>query len=165
MKYILPIFLILFGCATEKRCAQKYPVEPETIIIVKDTTIYKDTTLFVKIEGDTVYVEKPWVDTTIWIDERPKPIDIAPISAYVPLAYSKAWVEANILKMRLIQRDSILKFKIDSAIRMHSDTTIVEITVPEKIFIKEKTFWKHGFLVLAGLIIVLALLYFIFKRK
>jgi len=57
-KYLfIAIIAVLSGCATQRRCFEKFP--PQVItkdsIIQKDTTIYRDTTI--TIPGDTVIIE------------------------------------------------------------------------------------------------------------
>ena len=121
----LTVILLLSSCVTQKRCLQKFP--PEVVVLRTDTLIYRDTIIYIPIEGDTSYVEDPWIDDEPWIE--PQKINIGPIRADVPLAHSQAGVTDNVLWMRLIQRDSVLRFKIDSAIREHSDTITITSTV------------------------------------
>lgn len=173
MKYLPFILIILIaGCVTQKRCFEKFPPDTTTITeYIPGEIEYGDTTFTVEILGDTAYVESPWSDNSTWddFDERITPQDatlkynIAPIRADVPLAYSTAWVENNILKMQLIQKDSIMQFKIDSAFRSGVDVLkIIETKIVEKVVAPKRFgFFKNGFwfsvilnLILAGLLVL-----------
>lgn len=178
MKYLSFILLILIvGCATQKRCFEKFPPDTTTTIeYIPGEIEYRDTIIEVKISGDTAYVESPWNDNIVWeglpdgytppgftVEHR-----IAPIRADLPLAYSTAWVDNNTLKMRLVQKDSILKIKLDSAYRSGIDTVkIIEIKIVEKpVPPKDYTFFKTGFWFELFLILILiGLLILFFKLK
>ena len=63
---IAGIALILSGCTTERKCNRKFP--PQTMGITKDSiirttqTVYRDTTIFVYIKGETKYSTD-----TVWL--------------------------------------------------------------------------------------------------
>jgi hypothetical protein len=137
---IFAILLLTVGCVTSKRCSEKFP---PTVISTVDTIHvieYRDTIIEKYLPGDTVYsVEQIVVtDTVIKV--------LRPVEAETELANAKAWIDNDLLRLRLIQKDSILRFKLDSAIRVSSDTitiTTVETKTVEvkKAVTKYATFW------------------------
>lgn len=173
--------VILASCSPQRRLArllERYP--PDTTRTVE--IIYRDTTIEVPIPGDTAYIETeipvPYLDVdsiskllglnadqkTI-IDDLNKQLtssfDVAPIYNETDLAKSKAWIEDGILKSELYQKDSILNIKLDSAVR--DNNTIDRIPYP--VIIKAKPFYKNGFFILAGLILVGMILLFLFRKR
>jgi len=176
MKYLSIILIVLLtGCVTQKRCLSKFPptITHDTVYEV-GTIFFGDKVVEVKIPGDTVYAESSWNDDFVWttLPEGTTPPDVTVehrverIRADVPLAYSEAWVENNTLKMMLVQKDSILEFKLDSVKQFSVDTISISVVeyidrvVPPKMF----TFFKSGFWVLLGLIIIIIILAFVFIK-
>lgn len=146
------------GCATQTRCLAKFP--PDTIIKVETNTVteWKDSTVFVHIPGDSVFV----YDTTYIF---PEPVTFQPLTARLPLAHSRAWIDAGRLNLGLWIDSTTLQFKLDSAKATVSTTqTITETVIVEKP-VKEKwprvLVWVFGGAVLA----LLVLLIILFKVK
>jgi hypothetical protein len=107
MKAILYFCLILgllghSSCVTYKRCMQKYPVARDTIRItqVRDSIIYRDTTIYTYIKGkdSLVFSEIPY----------PVPINTDKVRADLPLAWAEAWVERSVLMLKLVQKDTTI---------------------------------------------------------
>jgi len=155
------IVLLLASCSPSKRLArllEKYP-QPERVdtVYTPGKTVYIDTTIYVQIPGETDTVE-------VLVDV---PIDLPDTTIYAStlLANAKASLYNNILRLKLEQREKVLEFLLDSTIREHSDTLIVTkenvVTVTEY---RDKPFYKSGFFILAGLIIIALLFYFLLKR-
>jgi hypothetical protein len=125
MKYLLILLLAftLIGCVTQKRCNEKFP--PQTITITKDSIInkekivIKDTTIIRTIPGDTVHK----IDTVIG---NKGVVNSKKVFAETSLAKATAYVYKNKLYLELIQKDTTLEFKLDSAI-------------------KEATYWKEKY--------------------
>jgi hypothetical protein len=154
MKRILIAFLtlaILASCSPQRRLARllerhPLPVQTDTVYLPGET-IYLDTTIVRYLPGETNTVEVPVhvvasaKDTTI----------IAETTLATALMYRKN----NKVTLQVIQKDTVLRFMLDSAIRMHSDTLII---TKEQVVTKEvdvtKPFWKIGFLILGGLIVI-----------
>lgn len=144
MKYIIIILaLISTSCVTQRRCYDKFP--PDTVKIVRDTTIYKDTTIYIHLPGDTVRDSIP-VPVSI-----PPDINRKPAEAHTSLAHARAWIENRQLKLELTQKDSLFQVQLDSAIRANKHqetiTRIVEKPLPPK------PFYKVGFFILLGLVL------------
>jgi hypothetical protein len=112
---ILSLFLaLLSSCATYKRCTTRFPCMGDTVRIetIRDSIVIKDTTIVIKIPGETVTntVEIPCPD---------------PGPAYVPkkvhaetsLAYADAWFQYPNIKLVLVQRDTTIEARLESAIK------------------------------------------------
>lgn len=104
------IFAIISGCATQKRCFEKFPPISEIIkkdsIIYKEKIIFKDTTILIKLPSDTVTID-------ISISKI-----IEPVTIETKYAKATAQIINNKLKLKLIQKDSEIEIRIDSAIRI-----------------------------------------------
>lgn len=153
------VILLLSGCVTQRRCLDKFPpiISHDTIEIPGEN-IYIDTTIYVELPGDTVHK-----DTVIYI--HPQKPAYAEVFAETSLAEARAWVKHNRLNLDLIQRDSVLRFKLDSAIRENTDTIkIVEVTTIEVPKIpKSFPFYRFGFFLILGIFFVMIVLLVIFK--
>lgn len=152
--------MILASCSSTKRLArllERHPLpERHDTVYIPGETIYIDTTVYRYLPGDTVE-KKVYVDV-------PYDIPDTSIVAFTELASARAFLRDNQLGLWLAQYDTVFQWKLDSAIRINKDTVMViqETTVPE--YIKTGTFWRSGFLVLAGLIIIFAVLFFLLRR-
>ena len=154
MKYFIIILaLITTGCVTQQKCYEKFP--PDTITVFHDTTLYRDTILYREIKGDTMYMER-----IIYLTDTFR-YHIQPIYMQTTLCYAKAEITGERLKMRLVQRDSIFRFKLDSAIL--ANRTVIVRTKIVKEPVPPNPFWKNGFFILSG--ILLFLLTFLVIRK
>lgn len=178
---LLAIVILLCGCSPQRRLArlhERFP--PDTTRTVE--IVYRDTIIKVPIPGDTAYIETkipvPYLDIDsisklLGLNEDQKTIiddlnkqltssfDVAPIYNETDLAKSKAWIEDGILKSELYQKDSILNIKLDSAI-MENKTTD---RIPYPVIVKAKPFYKNGFFILAGILLISLILIFAFRRK
>ena len=116
MRTILVFLVVLVSfasCVTQKRCLSKFPPQVVTVrhdsIIIKDSIVYKDRLVPYKIPGDTVWAEKPI--------PVPVTLNVPPIKLENTYARAEAWIENSKLKMKLEQKDQVIKFKLDSADR------------------------------------------------
>jgi len=155
---LLSVVILLWGCSPQRRLAnllEKFPLDADTVITYRDTIIYSDTTLYDTIPGEVI------LDTVLIPTEVDLPFtELTMVSS---LALAHAWVQNNELGLKLIQYDTVFVWKLDSALQQNIDTiyvrTVKEVPVIEKV----GTFWKHGFLVLAGLILISLILFFVLK--
>lgn len=105
--------IIMSGCITQKRCNSKFP--PQTITIVKDSIITKDSIVYkpvevlVHIKGDTVTKHD-----TVYRDIKTGLINSKPVYAETEFAKAKAQVVNSKLNLELTQKDSTFKVKTDS---------------------------------------------------
>jgi hypothetical protein len=127
MKYYIIILLLLTSCATQRRCFEKWGMKPDTVrtVIVKDSLVVRDTTIFVKIPGmvvrDSVIIPCP-----------PPPPAYIPDTAKVEtdFAIAKAWWNYPVIRLYLEQKDKLLRLQLDSAIRdsWHWRTEYLNVT-------------------------------------
>lgn len=158
--FLFVMLVTLVGCSSQRRLArllEKHPLPTDTVVVATHSVEYRDTLLFAYFPGDTVYR-----DTII-----PFEVDMpyTELKTRSTMAEATAWIYENRLGLRLIQFDSIFEFKLDSAIRMDKDSVFVEVIREIPVEIAPKLFWKHGFLVLAGLILLSLILLLVLKRK
>ena len=160
----LGLFLTLSSCVTYKRCQSKYPSARDTIRIttVRDSIVYRDTTIFIKIPGESVHdsVPIPCPEVPGYIPKR--------VYAETSLAKASAWWSFPNIKLELIQKDTTIERRLDNAIKeaFHWKSEFEKITVipePEKYIPKiVKVFaWVGG---LSLLSFVLFIAYKIIKR-
>lgn len=115
MIFVALAALLLTACVTEKRCNRLYP--PETIVIRKDSiirtteTIYRDTTVYVHIPGETVTETKTvyLTEGVMWSDKS---------HLFTSFADTWAYVENGKLIHDLVQKDTLIQKTLDNAIRV-----------------------------------------------
>ena len=150
IRILLISLLLLTSCVTQRKCLKKFPPVISIDTVVQDTTIYRDTTFYAYLPGDTVYR-----DTVI---EVPVELYVRPVTAETELARARAWIQSQRLQLELIQKDSLLQFKIDSAVSANSRVEYITRTettqLPPKRFYKWWFWGSLGFLVLLVLAIV-----------
>jgi len=152
VRWILLIILVLNSCTTQKRCLQKFPPIVGVDTIIYTTTVYRDTVILRYLPGDTVFSHS--------IEKVPVRAAIRPVEAETSLAYARAWISEKRLRLMLIQKDSVFRFKLDSAIR--ANERIEYITEIKTHQLPPKPFYKRGFFILAG---VLLLFFILIVRK
>lgn len=109
---LLGIILIgISSCVTQKACLEKYPIKEthDTLIV------YRDTTVNISVVGtDTVYRWSTLYDT---------------IYANSGTAHAVTFVKKDTLKLIVWQSDTVLKVRLDSAIRelQYKDSEIYTI--------------------------------------
>ena len=116
MKGLITIILLLSAasCITQKKCLQRFPpvVQTEIVTQVRDTIIYKDTTVFVTLPGnvirDSVIIPCP---------EPTRPVRIDTARAETSLAEAKAWWSPPRIMLELIQKDTTIELRLENAIK------------------------------------------------
>jgi len=145
--FILFIAILMTGCVTQQRCLVKFPPDTITQIETVHHTEYKDTIVYKYLPGDTVYAEKEIIltkDSIIYVT-------VDPVRVETELATAKAWIVNRKLKLLLQQKDSVLQFKLDSAIRLHTDTIVYTNQVVHKVPVKKPVTSYFFFWVMVGL--------------
>jgi hypothetical protein len=152
------VALLLSGCVTQKRCEQKFPPEISTVTetITKTVTVYRDTTIFVHMPGDTVR------DTIEVVVDRGI-ANSKPSIHETKFAWSKAQVINGLLLHQLIQKDSVLKFMLDNAIR-ESTTAIENKTTQTRILEKNYVTGWQWFQIWLGRILVVLIVFVVIFR-
>jgi hypothetical protein len=118
MKKLLKLALFLLfvvlsiSCATQRRCNAKFPpqviIERNDSIIVKDSIIYRTLEVPIYIKGETITRDS-------LIPGIPEKINTKPITLENTYAVASAWIENSRLKIKLDQKDQVIKLKLDSA--------------------------------------------------
>ena len=124
LAFCLLISLCLFNtsCVTQKACLNKFP--PIVNTIVKDTTIYRDTVLFVYLPADTVRDSVP-----VYINSEGNPITLGRIITETDYARAEAWVSDSKLYQVLFHKQSALELRYDSLLREKQKTITITKTV------------------------------------
>ena len=110
--YIIILSIILLSsCATQKRCAEKFPPHVFTLrydsIIYRDSVVFKDRIVEIKIPADTVYQER--------VINVPVDLYVYPIAAENDYARAVAWVEHSKIKLELTQKERTIREIIEKA--------------------------------------------------
>jgi hypothetical protein len=115
---LLFVIILLSSCVTQQKCQDKFPPELITVdsIIRTTETIYRDTTIFIYLPGDTIR------DTVI-VEVINGIANSRPSIHETDLAWSMAQVVNGFLRHELIQKDSTLARVIENAIRESATTT------------------------------------------
>lgn len=166
MIFVAIATLLLSGsCVTRKACERKFP--PEAMIIRKDSiiqtteTIYKDTTIYVHIPGETVKETK-----TVYLTEGVMYSDKSHL--FTSFADSWAFVENGKLIHTLMQKDTLIQQGIENAIRLTwvRAERFFETSKTITVEVNRLTGWQHFQLwtlrILIGIIVLFLLIRFTF---
>jgi hypothetical protein len=112
----LSLFLTLLGqsgCVSYKKCLEKYPPSRDTLRItqVRDSIIYRDTTIYVKIQGETKHDS-----IFIKIPVEGKLFSFDTLRQDTPLASAEAWIADSYLQLKLTQKDTTILTKLNNAV-------------------------------------------------
>ncbi|KKK86500.1 hypothetical protein LCGC14_2762630 [marine sediment metagenome] len=162
MRYIVValIAVILVSCSPQRRLArllERFPLDTTSVVEYRDTTLYRDTTIYERILGDTIRRD-------IYI---PIEIDLPDTSLKLmsTLAEASAGIRSNTLWLELIQYDTVFQFILDSALVENIDTVFVTNNIPYPVVKKANPFYKNGFFILAGLILISLILLFVVRKR
>jgi len=155
---VVLIAIALVGCSPQKRLTRLLDKHPElTNVEYIDTVIYKDTTVYVDVPGETVTEKIKW----------PVPINIPDTSIYARTAfsYAKASLTSNELDLLLVQTDTMVIVKLDSVLVERIDTTTVFVEKVKQL--PPKPVYKVGFWLFLGLILVglIVFAFFVTRKK
>lgn len=110
MKYLITILLGLLITSCSPKIIKE--VVTKDSIIYKEKISYRDTTIFRYLPGDTVYKE-----TIVYVDKATGLINSKKLFAFTSLAEASAWVYNSKLFLNLIQKDTTIEIRLDSAIK------------------------------------------------
>ena len=103
--------LLMCSCTTQRRCLTKFPpqtvIERSDSIVMRDTIIYHDRTVYDTIQADTVFKER--------IIEVPKTLYISPVEADNKYAHAMAWIENQRLKLQLQTKQQVIQRILENA--------------------------------------------------
>jgi hypothetical protein len=169
---LITILILFSSCfATKRRCYDKFPpqvsIDTSYYEVVRDSLVYRDTTIFVEIPGETL-IDSIIVDNIPPETQKPssKPLSISSDTIRLETEYAKAeaYYIAPKLYLKLEQKQSILEVKLDSVIRqeMHWKEMYMEIEKNTETKVKYiPTIYKiamWGWAVVIGIIISLLLI-------
>jgi len=146
--------VILASCSPQRRLArllEQHPIPADTVVEIH--TVYEPDTIPIYIPGDTV-VKEVEIET---------PVDLPDTSIYVETDYARAdaGLLDNFLWLELKQTDTVVEIVVDSVIvTVYEDKVITKTLVVDD----TKPFYKSGFFILAGLIILALLFFFLLRR-
>jgi hypothetical protein len=157
MKAIVLFLLIAVigaSCATQKRCNLKFPPTVDTIkiTIVKDSIIYRDTTIFIKLPGELRIdsVEIPCPDVPGYIPEK--------VFAETSLAKASAWWQFPNIRLELIQKDTTIERRLDNAIKeaWHWQEEYTKVTKTPQVIKEIPVFYRFCTYAFIGMFLALA---------
>jgi len=152
---LLLVIILLCGCSPQRRLAnllERFPIPADTVIQIH--TVYESDTIEVLIPGDSVFKEV----------EIEVPIDLPDTTIYSETAFAQAMAGllSNNLWLLLVQKDTIIPIKVDSVfVTVYEDREITKTVVVDN----TKPFYKSGFFILAGIIVLGLLFFFLFRRR
>jgi len=110
---LILVMLVVTSCATQRRCSKKFPPRSDTIKIVRvrDSIIYRDTTVFIRLPGEKVTdsVTIPCPEIVNYIADTAK--------AETSLAKARAWWQYPKVRLELIQKDTTIERRLANAIK------------------------------------------------
>jgi len=153
--FLVCLLVILAGCSPQKRLArllEKHPLPVDTIVV--DSTVYHDSIVYINIPGE--------IDSVmVYIPELVEVPDTS-LKTTTAFAEATAGITSGDLWLKLVQTDTLIVYELDSVIVEKEVIKTITTTVPE--YIKPNPFWKHGFLVLVGLFLIVVCLFFVFRK-
>ena len=119
---------ILTGCATQRRCLQKFPPPPADTV-TQETVTYRDTTLYVMLPADTVR------DSIPVMLPCPQPeLSTSRVSVRNRYANAQTWIANGKLHIDLQMNSASLAITIDSLAATKTKT----VTITKTVIVKEK---------------------------
>lgn len=154
-KNILIIFtlFLMIGCCTTKK-VQYVPIQGETIIEYRDTTIYLEKIVEVPVPVERVVEIVPKLDT---------------LFMETSVAKSKAWVDTTnrVLRGRMENKQTALKGKLDTIVRIEyvDRYTEKEVAVEVPVEVPYIPNWMWGVCIYAALTVGIILMKIIGKFR
>ena len=118
-KLLFFITLVLLVTSCSPRIIKEVSVKDS--IIYKEKIVFRDTTIFKYLPGDTVFKS-----TIVYVDKITGLVNSKKLFAFTSLPEASAWVYNSKLFLNLIQKDTTIEIRLDSAI-------------------KEATYWKEKY--------------------
>lgn len=127
---VVVLSILCSSCITRRACERRFPpITYDSVSVVMNTvTIYRDTTIYVHLPGDTV-------DQSIRVDEGISELR-------TPNAKSYAWVINGILKHKLEQRDTAILQNIRGALKTTITDQQKDKTTEKLKFLNKLTNWQ-----------------------
>lgn len=125
----LILTLLLSSCVTRRACERRFPVERADSISssTNTVTVIKDTTIFIRIPGDTLAAKGLLTDVS---------------QLSTSLATSSVYVKDGIINHRLEQMDTVIGATIKGALKSSSTLEKNEHTILQTRYINQLTGWQ-----------------------
>ncbi len=137
MKYIIRLLIFIItvtsisSCMTEQRCYNRYPIP----ITNKDSIVFKDSLIYIPIH-DTLVINSDTVskDTAVTIINGI--VNSPKLTRETDYAMAKAQVINGILKLQLIQKDSIIARLLTPKVKIVTKEKYITKTITKKVWIE-----------------------------
>lgn len=112
---VMLLFTLFAGSSCSRRwCIARYGERVDTLRVVtyRDSVVYRDTTVYVYLPGDTVRED-------VVIPCPPPPPDYVPdtAKAETDYAFARAWWSYPVIALELVQKQSRIALELDSVIK------------------------------------------------
>ncbi len=138
---LLILIAVFASCSprlTEAQWKRKYPVpKPDTVTQIQEKTVYRDTTIFHKVDADTV-----WKVDSIFVDKKTGLINYPLQRLDVEFAFSTIEIINGRISHKLFQRDLLLQHTIEKAIKEAETVKTETVTEPYPVYF-EPTFFQQ----------------------
>jgi hypothetical protein len=163
---LLTLILIMSSCSVQKFCEKNYPCQTivKDSIITKEKTVIRDTTIYVKVKGETVH-DTTRVEIPVQVPGKPAPLPQSkPLTKESKFAKATAQVIDGVLNLTFQDKDTTLEFQLKGVIqeRDRYNQELQQVKVREPV----NSWFDHfiwGFV--AGIITLIILLYVMIKLK
>ena len=145
---LIPIIaiILLSGCATQRRCAKKFPPSESVKVVTEKVTKYRDTTIYVYLPADTIYSEKIIYETPDGWQTEKSTLDMN-------YSYSTAQVVNGTLKHYLYQKETEIERVIKNAVREQSTHTVEDrVEIHREKYIPSA--YRYSFWLVLGLVVL-----------
>jgi len=140
------LIILMVGCTTQRKCDRKFPAQ--VMVITKDSiirttnTVYRDTTIYLYIKGDTKYsTDTGYIKNGLIYSNKNH--------LQTSFADSWAWVANGRLYHNLIQKDTLIGQEVKDAIRLTWERaerfySKSEVQVKPQRFVPKWAWWALG---------------------
>jgi hypothetical protein len=137
---------------TKNQWQRKYPMpEPTINTVVKETVVYRDTTIYVQIPADTVFKTD-----TVSVDLKTGLINYPLQRLDVEYAYSTVSIINSRLQHHLFQKDTRIEQTIKDALKDAQTVTEVKIKEPYPVYF-EPSWWQQTLMKMGYAFMILVL--------
>ena len=167
MKGIFVFIVLLFAvsCVTQRRCYEKFPPKVSTdsvyYEVVRDSLIYRDTTIVVEIPGETL-IDSIYLNPDHGIES----VHSDTLTLETEYARAEAYYKTPSIHLTLEQKDIYFQVKLDSIIRleMHWKEMYTKIERDTETEVKYIPKIYHAALWGWGILIVISIMQLIVRK-
>lgn len=153
MKKILCLSALAFlmvSCVTRKTCERKFQAyQADSVLTVTNiVTVIRDTTIYVRLPGDTVFETVPIDDVSI---------------LSTGMATSSAWVKDGKLKHKLETRDTSIGVQFRGALKTSSSSFERNRIIKQKSFYNQLSSWQLLLICLGKVFFITIIIVILYK--